>query len=370
MKEKMTPRERVLKAFRKIKGTPDRVPIHFDLCKSLLEHFGKKLDIPLKYTKNLYEDVTYRISGNEIRTAMGSDIVTTGAGSPLNYQPDIQPDGTWLNEYQMRMKQGSLYTDIIEYPLAHAHSAADIKAYQFPNPDAEGRYDDAKALIQKYKEDYYIIGSIGVTVFSLAHQLVGFQKLLLDMAMKAEYIEPLFKACTDFQIEIAKNLLKRGVDTFWVGDDFGTQSGLLISPEMFNNQLSHHYALMNDRLKSIKPDAIPILHCDGAVRSLLENFKEIGFESWNPVQPDVPGHDPQELKDVFGSDLIFWGAIDGQELLPRGTDEELEADIKQKINIFGKNRGFLISPSHILQSDVTPKRVEKFIELCQKHGQY
>ncbi|MBW6537895.1 MAG: hypothetical protein K0B11_23010 [Mariniphaga sp.] len=68
----MNSRERVLRAFGKIKGLPDRIPVQFDLCRQLSDYFGEKLDIPVHYTENLYEDVTYRISANELRTAMGS----------------------------------------------------------------------------------------------------------------------------------------------------------------------------------------------------------------------------------------------------------------------------------------------------------
>ena len=56
--------------------------------------------------------------------------------------------------------------------------------------------------------------------------------------------------------------------------------------------------------------------------------------------------------------------------MPKGTDEELEADILEKIKILGNNGGYMISPAHIIQPDVTPERVEKFIELCLKHGKY
>ena len=82
----MNSRERVLKAFGKMEGKPDRVPIQFDLCRQLSDHFGKKLNIPVNYTENLYEDVTYRISANEIRTAMGSDVVITGASVSDDYK--------------------------------------------------------------------------------------------------------------------------------------------------------------------------------------------------------------------------------------------------------------------------------------------
>ena len=63
----MNSRERVLKAFKRMPGLPDRVPVQFDLCRKLADHFGKEFAIPVYYTENLYEDVTYRISANELR---------------------------------------------------------------------------------------------------------------------------------------------------------------------------------------------------------------------------------------------------------------------------------------------------------------
>lgn len=366
----MKSRERVLKAFRKLDGYPDRVPIQFELCRQLLEHFGKKLSIPVNYTHNLYEDVTYRISGNEIRTAMGCDVVVTGASIADGFKTEKAGDETWLNEYKMRMKQGDIYAEVADYPLAYVKTAADIADYSFPDPHAPGRYRDAEALVKKYKDDYFVIGDIEVTIFSLAQQLVGMEKLMMDMAMGAEYLEPLFKTCTDFQTEIGLRLVELGVDAIWAGDDFGSQSGLLFSPQMFDGLLKPHYVRMNKAFKDANPDIIPILHCDGAVSKLLDNIREIGYEVFNPVQPGVSGHGPKELKDAFGDKFIFWGAIDQQDLLPNGTDEELEADIKEKIQILGKDRGYMISPAHIIQADVSPERVEKFIYLCREYGKY
>ena len=114
----------------------------------------------------------------------------------------------------------------------------------------------------------------------------------------------------------------------------------------------------------------PILHCDGAVSKLLPQICEIGFEVFNPVQPGVPGHGVKEMKDGFGDLFAFWGAIDQQHLLPKGSDAELEADIKEKISVLGAGGGYMISPAHIIQNDISPERVEKFIELCLLHGKY
>jgi uroporphyrinogen decarboxylase len=84
----------------------------------------------------------------------------------------------------------------------------------------------------------------------------------------------------------------------------------------------------------------------------------------------VPGHLPRDMKGNFGDKFAFWGAIDQQDLLPNGTDEELEKDIIEKISLLGKNGGYMIAPAHILQPDVSPDRVMRFIELCRKHGKY
>jgi len=364
----MNARERVLKAFKRLPGLPDRVPIQFDLCRQLSDHFGKVLGIPVIYTENLYEDVTYRISANELRIAMGSDVVITGASVSDDFSIKKESDGTWFNEYRMKMCQGDIYVEVVNYPLSNAETKADIDTYQFPDPDASGRYRDAEKLVEKYKKDYLIIGDIEVTVFSLAHQLVGMEKLLVDMMMEMEYVVPLFQACAEFQTQIGLRLIECGVDAIWFGDDFGTQMSLIIPPETFREQLKPHYKQMIDRFKMANPDIIPILHCDGAVAELLDDIHEIGFEVFNPVQPGVPGHLPLDMKERFGEKFSFWGAIDQQDLLPNGTSEELENDIREKISILGNGGGYMISPAHILQNDVSPERVLLFIELCTKYG--
>ena len=364
----MNSRERVLKAFKRMPGLPDRIPIQFDLCRQLSDYFGKEMGIPVNYTENPYEDVTYRISANEIRLALGSDVVVTGASVSDDYRIEKDADGTWLNEYQMRMRQGDIYVEVINYPLAQAETKADVSAYPFPDPDAPGRFRDAEALVKTYKNDYLIFGDIEVTVFSLAHQLVGMEKLLVDMMMETEYVVPLFEACAEYQTQIGLRLIEKGVDAIWFGDDFGTQTNLIMASETFREQLKPIYKLMIDRFKEAKPDIIPILHCDGAVAELLDDIREIGFEVFNPVQPGVPGHLPLDMKERFGDKFAFWGAIDQQDLLPKGTDEELESDIAEKISILGKGGGYMIAPAHIIQNDVSPERVLQFIALCKKHG--
>jgi uroporphyrinogen decarboxylase len=118
------------------------------------------------------------------------------------------------------------------------------------------------------------------------------------------------------------------------------------------------------------PDRVPLQF--DLCRSLLElnDLIEIGLEVFNPVQPNVPGHDPEALKTQYGERLSFWGAIDQQQLLPFGTPSQIEADVAEKIRVLGRGGGYMCSPAHIVQSDTSLANVEAFIAAVRKHGVY
>jgi uroporphyrinogen decarboxylase len=202
------------------------------------------------------------------------------------------------------------------------------------------------------------------------HLSVGMEKLLVDMAMGEPYVEALIEKTKNFSLAIGKQLVAMGVDGIWAGDDFGGQQGMLISPKMWRKYFKEAYREIYAALKAINPDVLIMQHCDGAVAPILNDWIEVGLEVFNPVQPNVPGHDPQELKDKFGDRLSFWGAIDQQHLLPNGTPEEIEADVAEKIRVLGAGGGYMIAPAHIIQSDVSMQNVEAFIAAAKKHGVY
>lgn len=110
----------------------DRVSVQFEMCQQLYDHFANELGIPATFTENLYEDVTYRISANELCLAMGSDVVVTGASVSDNFKIEKDENGYWYIEYKMLIRQGDIYVEVVDYPLAHAQTKEDIDAYFFP----------------------------------------------------------------------------------------------------------------------------------------------------------------------------------------------------------------------------------------------
>jgi len=164
--------------------------------------------------------------------------------------------------------------------------------------------------------------------------------------------------------------LDLGVDAIWFGDDFGAQNGMMISPRMWRNIFKPRYAELWQEVRNMNPDIIIAYHTDGAVAPILDDLAEIGMDVFNPVQPNVPGHDPRELKDKFGDKMAFWGGIDQQRLMPEGTPAEIEADVAEKIRILGEGGGYMCAPAHIVQADVSIENMEAFIAAVKKHGVY
>jgi len=365
----MNSKERVITALRRT-GTPDRVPVQFDLCRPLLQGFSAKYGIPVKMSPSYYEDLTFRTSANALRTAMGSDCVVVGGGLPAGYSHPTTDDGCIINEFGMQMRQGLYYMDVVKCPFDAISSQAEVQAFKFPDPYAPGRFETAVRDIETYKNDYFVIGDVELTMFEMAWHMVGMEKFMVDMASHEAYIEPLLDQTMKFTIGIAKQLAALGVDGLWFGDDFGAQNGMMISPKMWRNIFKPRFAEVFQEVRSVNPNVLVMYHCDGAISPILNDLIEIGLDVFNPVQPNVPGHEPQELKTKFGDRLSFWGAIDQQYVLPRGTAEEIEKDVAEKISILGAGGGYMCSPAHILQADTPLESIETFLGAVRKYGNY
>ena len=366
----MNSKERVFKAFRKTEGNPDRVPIQFDLCRQLTEAFGKKLGIVPDYALSYYEDLTYRISANEIRVKLGSDVVVVGGTVPSGYSPEIVTGDITLNEFSMHMKPTLLYVEVIRCPLENVSGIQDIENYNFPDPYAPGRFDKARRDIDRYGKEYFIIGDVEISLFEMAWHLTGLEKYMIAMLCDEPWLEPLNNLVEEWSTGLALQMVKAGVDAIWFGEDLGSQTSTLISPEDWRKRFKPRHKRMIERLRKENPEIIIIMHSDGAVAPLLDDFIEIGVDVYNPVQPNVAGSDPQELKDRYGERICFFGGIDQQSLLPSGNLSAIRDEIKKRIGILGKNGGYLLAPAHILQADVSAGTVEAMIKTAMEFGKY
>ncbi|MGA2478889.1 MAG: uroporphyrinogen decarboxylase family protein, partial [Spirochaetia bacterium] len=137
---------------------------------------------------------------------------------------------------------------------------------------------------------------------------------------------------------------------------FAGQQGLLLSPELFRKMikpcLKRYFRLVRE-----KTPARLHLHSCGALRDILPDLVDIGVEVLNPVQVSARGMDPAELKRTFGGSLSFWGGVDTQHVLSRGTPQEVAREARRIAEILGKGGGYVLNPVHNIQPDVPPANI-------------
>ncbi len=365
----MTPKERVSTALTR-NGLPDTVPIQFDLARPLIEHFSRELSLDPGYAPSYYEDLTYRISANEIRTRLGSDVVVVGGTVAAGFVPAVVEGDITANEFGMHMKPTDLYVEVVDCPLKDVQTSEDIDRYPFPDPDAFGRFSYAKTDIERFGGEYFIIGDCELSILELAWHLTGLEKYLISLAMQEEWIGKLNDLVENWTTRIALNLARLGVDALWFGEDLGTQTSTLIAPDAWRRLFKPRYVRMFDTIRKENPTIIFIMHSDGAVAPLLGDFIDMGAHVYNPVQPNVPGSDPKELKALYGDSIAFFGGIDQQKLLPEGDAGTIRNEIRRLCTVLGEGGGLLLAPAHIIQADVTPDTVKVMIEAAREFGCY
>jgi uroporphyrinogen-III decarboxylase len=77
--------------------------------------------------------------------------------------------------------------------------------------------------------------------------------------------------------------------------------------------------------------------------------------------------EPENLKNQFGADLVFWGGgVDTQKTLMFGTAEDVRTEVRKRCEIFGKNGGFVFNAVHNIQGNVPIKNVVAMFEALKE----
>ena len=63
------------------------------------------------------------------------------------------------------------------------------------------------------------------------------------------------------------------------------------------------------------------------------------------------------LKDEFGEELVFFGGICVQDLLPNGTPDKIKAEVIRRAEILGKDGGYIVAPAHNIQEDTPMENI-------------
>jgi len=139
-------------------------------------------------------------------------------------------------------------------------------------------------------------------------------------------------------------------------EDLSMQEGPLISLELFRRYVRPQHEKI---IKAIRAhtDAAICLHICGSAYAFIPDFIEMGIGVLNPVQIRAKDMEPRKLKAEFGDRLSFHGGVDAQEVLPFGSPETVEEEVRRLVRILGEKGGYLLAPCHSIQPDVPSENI-------------
>jgi uroporphyrinogen decarboxylase len=351
----MTSRERVLMTIQH--EEPDRVPLYVEYTpeakQKVLTHLGRE-------EKNPPEAL--------LAGLLGHDLLSFQIGPVTGFYSNDEPE--YYDEWGIKWKwvqnpAGSRYTEIAVHPLAEINDPNDFEIPDFSN---EERYASCRELVSIYAKEYCIIGSIVCTLFELSWYLRGMTKVLEDMCLNKDFMHAYLDKLLTWAIEAGTRLVKIGVDIIYIGDDFGGQSNMLISPDMFREFFKPRYAKLYSLLKEKNPNIKIAHHSCGYIYPIMKDFVDIGLNIINPIQPTTM--DPAKIKKEFGDHLTLWGTVDEQQILPFGTVSEVVNEVKLRLKTVAPGGGFILAPAHNVQSDTSIDNIMAIYEAVNAYGSY
>jgi uroporphyrinogen-III decarboxylase len=267
-------------------------------------------------------------------------------------------------------RDGVGYGQPLSHPLSKA-TIADVHAYPWPDPswmDVSHIRQEAEAYAGKYA----ILGGDWSAFFHDAVDLLGMELLFLKMYDDPELVDTVLQHLVDFYADVSQRIFDAAasaLDIFFVGNDFGTQRGPVMSPSLFRRFMFPHL----ERLARLgHANGLKVMmHCCGGYAPLIPQMIEAGLDGLHAVQPSCEGMDPHTLKRSYGEKILFNGAIDSHHVLIRGTPQSVREETRKVLEIMKPGGGYVAGASHDYILEETPvENVLAMFDAIAEFGRY
>jgi len=267
-------------------------------------------------------------------------------------------------------REGYGYGQPLSHPLAQA-STADVEKYAWPDPQWMD-VSKIKATAQAYHGQYAIMGGDWSPFWHDAIDLVGMETLYIKMYSEPDVVDAVLRHLVDYYFEVSRRTFDAAgdaIDIFFMGNDFGSQAGPLMGPEMFDRfmvphlkrlcDLGHSYGLKNQ------------MHCCGGFYELIPSMIDVGIDSLHAVQPSCTGMELARLKSEFGDKIVFNGAIDSHHTLMEKDPEGVTRDTRAVLETMMPDSGYIAGASHdTILEETSVENVLAMFDAIHEHGTY
>ncbi|MEN6302652.1 MAG: uroporphyrinogen decarboxylase family protein [Armatimonadia bacterium] len=250
--------------------------------------------------------------------------------------------------------------------FAHQTDPSCVEYFDWPDPSLYIDPDKCRAAVEKTSEGRAVLGVIWSAHFQDACAAFGMENALMAMYDTPAVFRAVIDRITQFYLqanEIFYRATAGSLHAVLIGNDFGSQTGLMVSPEAIRE-----FVMPGTRrlIAQAKSHGLAVIHHScGAICPIIPDLIAAGADVIHPIQALAAGMDPHALKAQFGQQVAFCGGVDSQYLLVRGTPDEVRAKVRELRDIFPT--GLIISPSHeTILPDIPPANVAAFIEAAHE----
>jgi hypothetical protein len=339
----MTSRERVLAAFAHVE--PDIVPRWCGASPEFLAKARRQLNLPDD------ESFSARI-GDDFRRVFSRCV---GPARPAN------------STIFGIERAGHGYGQPLNHPLANA-TLQQIHDYPWPDPNWQD-VSRIRADALAWNRRYAILGGDWSPFWHDAIDLLGMENLYLKMYDEPELVDAVLQHLVDYYATVSQRIFDAAadaLDVFFIGNDFGGQTGPLLSPSQFDRFMLPHLKRLIDLGHAYRLKVQ--LHCCGGFEPLIPAMITAGLDGLHAIQPCCGGMDLATLKSCYGRQILFNGAIDSHHVLIKGTPDLVRQRTREVLAIMAPGGGYIAGASHDYILEETP--VENVVAMFEAVAEY
>jgi uroporphyrinogen decarboxylase len=245
--------------------------------------------------------------------------------------------------------------------FAGCYDPAEIHGYHWPTP---GDCDFTRTLGEIDKTlaaGQAVLSGTWGSIFSNTWNFFGMENCLIRMSEAPETVLAVTRHLADFYLEANEKLFALAgdrIDALFIGNDFGSQRDLLISPEYFERFFMPFIQEFIDQAH--RYGYFLVLHSCGSIYRIIPRLIEAGVDVLHPVQAMAARMDAESLAP-YRDQVVFMGGVDTQRLLPFASPAEVRREVRRLKNIFGPH--YILSPSHeAVLPNVPPENIAAMAE--------
>lgn len=274
-----------------------------------------------------------------------------------------------IDEVHMRDGWGIVYRrnrDGVPVPVSHpVTSLADLEGLPH-SLGMGGITDNVRRAAARFGERKALVGDV-LGPYYAASWLRGTAEFLMDLAAEQDVAHAVLRFATDAARARIDEFAAIGAVAMVISDDLAHKGGTFMSPAHFRELIVPYHRELVEHGHSLGLKMI--LHCDGDLWQILDDVVASGFDGLNPLEPEA-GMDLAAVKSRYGRQLCLIGNLSVVSLLPRGTVEQVEAEVIRAIEAAGAGGGLVICDSNVITGEVKAENYVAMMRAAKAHGRY